>query len=76
MTTLPQHEEEKKKENPVKKFFKAVFVHNFWGKLSAVIVSVVLWILAVQLLGRARRVGGREPEHVAAYFARVLFGRR
>ncbi len=49
MTTLPQHEEEKKKENPVKKFFKAVFVHNFWGKLSAVIVSVVLWILAVGL---------------------------
>lgn len=42
-------EENAKKENSVKQFFKAVFVHNFWGKLSALIVSAALWALAVGL---------------------------
>ena len=47
--TIQREEEKEKKENGVKRFFKAVFVHNFWGKLSALLISAVLWALAVGL---------------------------
>ncbi|MCI8459352.1 MAG: hypothetical protein HFE46_06785 [Clostridia bacterium] len=42
-------EQQEKKENPVKRFFKAVFVHNFWGKLASVVIAAALWALAVGL---------------------------
>lgn len=44
-----ENKETDKKENGVKKFFKAVFVNNFWAKLSALIISAALWVLAVGL---------------------------
>ena len=47
--TIRREEEKEKKENGVKRFFKAVFVHNFWGKISALLISAVLWALAVGL---------------------------
>lgn len=42
-------ENHEKKGNPVKRFFKAVFVHNFWGKLASIIIAAALWVLAVGL---------------------------
>lgn len=45
-----EHERnEEQKGGSVKRFFKAVFVHNFWAKLSAIVVSAALWVLAVGL---------------------------
>lgn len=38
-----------KKENKFKRFLKAVFVHNFWGKVAAIVISAALWVLAVGL---------------------------
>lgn len=38
-----------KKENGFKRFLKAVFVHNFAAKITAVIISALLWVLAVGL---------------------------
>lgn len=42
-------EENEKKANPVKRFFRTVFVHNFWAKFTAIFISAVLWALAVGL---------------------------
>lgn len=44
-----EKEEQEKKPGAVKRFFKAVFVHNFWGKLTALLLSAALWVLAVGL---------------------------
>lgn len=49
MNNLHINEENEKKDGRVKRFFKAVFVHNFWAKLSCVLISVALWVLAVGL---------------------------
>lgn len=38
-----------KKPNPIGRFFRAVFVHNFAIKALAIVVSVVLWVLVVTL---------------------------
>ncbi len=38
-----------KKENGAKRLLKAVFVHNFWAKISALVISAALWVLAVGL---------------------------
>ncbi len=42
-------EKEEKKDGAVKRFFKAVFVHNFRAKLFSILFSAVLWALAVGL---------------------------
>ena len=42
-------EKKQKKENGFKRFLKAVFVHNFVGKITAIIISALLWVLAVGL---------------------------
>lgn len=41
---------EEKKESAVKRFFKAVFVHNFKAKIVSLLLSAALWALAVGLL--------------------------
>lgn len=49
METQLTEKENEKKESRVKRFFKAVFVHNFWAKAASLVASVVLWALAVGL---------------------------
>ena len=47
--TPVQREEEKKKGGAVKRFFKAVFVHNFWAKVASLLIAAALWVLVVGL---------------------------
>lgn len=49
MENTENKEEVQVKESGVKRFFRAVFVHNFWAKAAALLASVALWVLAVGL---------------------------
>lgn len=42
-------EKEVKKENKFARFIKGVFVNNIVAKITAVIISAALWVLAVGL---------------------------
>lgn len=46
---MTEMQEKGRKESGAKRFFKAVFVHNFWAKLAAPIIAAALWVLAVGL---------------------------
>ena len=50
MENLNGHKEDNAKNgNPVGRFFKAFFVHNFLAKFSALVISAAMWALAVGL---------------------------
>ena len=49
MENTAEKDLETKKQNPVKRFFKAVFVHNFWAKFASILISAALWALAAGL---------------------------
>lgn len=44
-----EHDEQQRQESKVKRFFKAVFVHNIGWKLLALGTSIVIWVLAAGL---------------------------
>lgn len=48
---VTQQQPAEKKPSRVKRFFKAVFVHNIVAKIAAVLIGIALWVLAVGLAG-------------------------